>query len=65
MEFSATEPAAYELNDQVVLLQSLWRTEMNSPELLPYQEEVVETVKSILTNQQVSDNTNASTLIEN
>ena len=44
----------FELNDEIVLLQSLWRTEFHSPEILPYQEDLVESVKSLLDSQQVS-----------
>lgn len=46
----------FELNDEIVLLQSLWRTEFHSPEILPYQDELVENVKSLLDNQQVCYN---------
>jgi len=45
--------STYELNDQITLLQSLWRTEFNSPEVLPFQEETVDGVKSLLEAQQV------------
>lgn len=44
----------FELNDEIVLLQSLWRTEFHSPEILPYQEELVDSVKGLLDNQQVN-----------
>lgn len=43
----------FEVNDDIVLLQSLWRTEFHSPEILPYQEELVENVKELLDSQQV------------
>jgi hypothetical protein len=43
----------FEVNDDIVLLQSLWRTEFHSPEILPYQEELVENVKELLDTQQV------------
>lgn len=46
--------STFELNDEIVLLQSLWRTEFHSPEILPYQEDLVESVKSLLDSQQVS-----------
>ncbi len=43
----------FELNDQVILLQSLWRTELNAPEILPFQQETVESIKETLEAQQV------------
>lgn len=46
--------SAFEVNDDVVLLQSLWRTEFHAPELLPYQEELVESIKQLLDDQQVA-----------
>jgi hypothetical protein len=42
------------LNEDILVLQSVWWTECNAPELLQYNEDLVESVKEGLDNQQVS-----------
>lgn len=44
----------YQLNEDIIFLNNIWRSECNAPEILPYCEEVVERVKDSLTNQQVT-----------
>lgn len=47
------EEQEYELNPQVHGLIALWRTELLSPEVLPFQKELIASIKSILEDQQV------------
>jgi len=42
-----------QLNENILLLQSIWRSEYHAPEILPYQEELVEQIKNQLEAQQV------------
>lgn len=42
-----------QLNDNILLLQSIWRSEYHAPEILPYQEDLIEQIKSQLESQQV------------
>jgi hypothetical protein len=42
-----------QLNENILLLQSIWRSEYHAPEILPYQEELVEQIKGQLESQQV------------
>ena len=44
----------YEVNDSVEVLMNAWRTEMNAPEILPYKEELVKEMKSLLSAQEVT-----------
>ena len=44
----------YNLNEFIQTLQSVWRTELNAKEILPYQENLVDTIQEMLTTQQVS-----------
>lgn len=44
----------FQLNEDYIILQSLWRTEMNAPELLPYCPDLVEAIKQTLETQQVT-----------
>lgn len=43
----------FQLNDDYLILHSLWKTELNAPELLPYSPDLVETIKKTLEDQQV------------
>ena len=43
----------YEVNESVEVLMNAWRTEMNAPEILPYKEELVKEMKSLLSAQEV------------
>lgn len=40
------------LNHSILFLQSLWKTEENSPEILPYNQEIVDEIRKILEEQQ-------------
>lgn len=42
-----------EINTRVAELQGLWRTEANSPELLTYNEAVVNEIRQMIKEQQV------------
>ncbi len=42
------------LNEDYLILQSLWRTELNAPELLPYCQDLVDNIKQALESQQVN-----------
>ena len=44
----------YEVNESVEVLMNAWRTEMNAPEILPYKEELVKEMKSLLSAQEVT-----------
>lgn len=43
----------YEVNESVEVLLNAWRTEMNAPEILPYRDELVKEMKSLLSAQEV------------
>ena len=44
----------FSLNESVILLQSLWRTEYHSPVILPYPTELIQEIQESLQSQQVS-----------
>ena len=47
------EAIAASVNESIGILTDAWRTEANAPEILPYQEELVEEMQELLKNQQV------------
>ncbi len=47
----------FSLNESVILLQSLWRTEYHSPVILPYPTELIQEIQESLQSQQVSQTT--------
>ncbi|RYY81175.1 DNA replication complex GINS protein SLD5 [archaeon] len=54
LDQTVSEQKGFVLNDRVTMLRSLWRTELQCPEILPYQEGLVNTIKKALEAQQDS-----------
>lgn len=42
-----------DVNENVSRLQVVWRTEVNCPEIMPYQKELVKEIQYLLNEQQV------------
>ena len=43
-----------EINPRIEELLNAWRTELNAPEILPYNDELVDYIKDMLTNIEVT-----------
>ena len=41
-------------NESITKLSDAWRTEVNAPEILPYNEELVEEIREMLKKQEVN-----------
>jgi hypothetical protein len=51
---STQEEGEAVLNDSIFTLSDAWRTEVNSPEILPYKEDLVDEIQELLKNQEVN-----------
>eukprot|EP00981_Chlorochromonas_danica_P012321 scaffold4837_cov163-Ochromonas_danica.AAC.2 len=52
LDQSENDEKYYELNDYVIKLHTTWRNELQAPEILPYEKEIVSTVKHLIEQQQ-------------
>ena len=47
------DAATVQIAEDIVILNNMWRTEANSPEILPYNERLVDAIREVLESQQV------------